>query len=210
MSLFSLLLCTQKVAQNVHYTITATTPLAKGIQTVDGNVHTSLKYIQQLQPAFHTRHINQLIEQVDRTTPDYVPVTHKIETDGKVYHAYRRSFSEQKSKFNHQVITDGIKLTWHAKHSRVRSLPVVAYRRTILVLNGHRVTSAQIKHHWIGNIGLKQRRGKNVLIVKYQPSRVTTFGTKLSLVAWAMVLVACLMLVGQSWRNNKGRAADVN
>lgn len=200
LSLLSLLLCTQKVAQNVHYTITDTTPLAAGLQTADDNVHSNLKYIKQLQPAFHTRHINQLIKQVDRTTPDYIPVTQKIETHSNVYRAYRRNFSVQQSKFKHQVIHNGIQLTWNAKHTKMRALPVVAYRRTVLTLNGHRVTSEQIKHHWIGNLSLKQRRGKNVLTVRYEASRVTTLGTKLALIAWVGVLVAGPLLVKRARR----------
>lgn len=190
LSLLSLLLCTQKVAQNVHYTIADGTPLAAGLQTADVNVHSDLKYIKQLQPAFHTRHISKLITQVDRTTPDYIPVTQKIVTHANVYRAYRHHFSAQQSNFKHQVIHDGIKLTWNAKHAKMRALPVVAYRRTVLILNGHRVTSEQIKHHWIGNISLKQRRGQNVLTVSYKPSQVTILGTKLALIAWVGVLIA--------------------
>lgn len=201
LSLISLILCTQKVSQNVHFTIADSTPLAQGLQTADGNVHSRLKYIKQLQPAFHTRKLGQLIDDADRTTPDYVPVTHKVVTDPDVYHAYTRNFSKQKSRFKHQVIRDGIKLTWHAKHAKVQTLPVVAYRRTVLVLNGKRVTSAQIKHHWIGNIGLKQRRGKNVLIIRYQSSFVTKLGTVLAIVAWIGVLIAWPITIRRSRRS---------
>jgi len=198
LGVLSLSLCTQKVARNVHYSFQEKTRLAEGLQTSPSNVVSKLKYMPQLQPDFHTRNLGKLITQVDRATPDYIPITHKIVPDdyGKVYKAYSTNFSKQRHHFHYQVVKNGVKLSWTAKHATTKSVPVVAYRRTQLVLNGHTLKSGEFKHKWIGNLSLKQRRGHNTLTVRYQKSHVTALGSGLTGAVWVIVVaVVCAMRI---------------
>lgn len=198
LGVLSLSLCTQKVSQNVHYGFKEDTSLVDGLQTTPNNVVSKLKYMTQLQPAFHTHNLGKLITQVDRATPDYIPITHKIDPDdyGKVYKAYSTNFSKQRHHFHYQVVKNGVKLSWTAKHATTKSVPVVAYRRTQLVLNGHALKSGEFKHKWIGNISVKQRRGRNTLTVRYQKSHVTALGSGLTGAVWVVVVaVICAMRI---------------
>ena len=217
LALFSFILCTQKVAQNVHYTTMETTTLADGLQTVDGNVYSKLTHITELQPAFHTRDLSKLIKQVARTTPDYVPVPNKFETNGDVYHAYRTNFSARHAHFKHKVIDNGVQLIWTAKHAKKRAVPIVKYRRTTLTLNGKTLTDKQVKQQWSGNLVIKQHKGRNVLTVRYRPSFVTRLGTHQAVLAWIIAGLSLLFMAFnlqdnatvQSWWHQlvaKGRA----
>ncbi|AVK63019.1 hypothetical protein C5Z26_02270 [Lactobacillus sp. CBA3606] len=202
LGLLSLLLCTQKVVKNVHRTLQPTTSLASGLQTADNNVHSKLTHFMQLQPAFHTHDLSKLIREADRTTPDYIPITHKVETHANVYGAYLKKFSAQKHKFSYRVMRAGVQLTWTAKRAKTRSVPVVAYRRSTLTLNGKPLTHQQMTHNWVGDISIKQHRGRNVLTVRYTPSRITTLGTNVTLGVW---LVVILVLIQQGFNRLRHR-----
>lgn len=112
LAVFSLSLCTQKVAQNAHFTTKETTSLVDGLQTNKTNVYSKLTTITELQPAFHTKNLQKLIKQVDRTTPDYVPVTHKIgklpEDYHHIYDMYTKNFSAQQQKYQYKVLPSKI------------------------------------------------------------------------------------------------------
>lgn len=198
LGVLSLSLCTQKVAQNVHSIMDPNTTLAQGIQTYPQNVHTKLTTIAQLQPEFHTRHIGKLIKAVDRTVPDYVPISKKIKNDPDtykvVYRKYRQNFSEQQHLFKYHVIHGGIRLTWKSTVAKSRAIPVVAYQRSILTLNGTRQSKKQITRNWIGNITVHQQRGRNVLTIRYAPNHLTVLSKTISYIAWVIVLILVFLI----------------
>lgn len=198
LGILSLSLCTQRVAQNIHSIMDPNTTLAQGIGTSPQNVHTELTTITQLQPKFHTRHIGNLIKAIDRTVPDYMPVSKRIKNDPDAYKAvyrkYRQSFSEQQHLFKYHVIHSGIRLTWKSTVAKSRVIPVVAYQRSILTLNGTRLSQKQITRNWIGNITVHQQRGRNILTIRYVPSHLTVLSETISYIAWVIVLILVFLI----------------
>ncbi|MBO9165374.1 hypothetical protein [Lactiplantibacillus pentosus] len=213
LGVLSLSLCTQKVAHNVHFTTQETTSLADGLHTPKVNVHSKLTRISQLQPAFHTRDLSVLIAQVDRTTPDYVPVTHKIANlpavYSQVYRQYTQKFSAQRQHFKYKVIHKGIQVSWNAKHAKMRELPVTAYKRTVLTLNGRRINAAQIKHHWVGNISIQQKVGRNVLTISYADSFITKLGDFMAEILWLAIAVLLILAKLPDWQRIRVKATQV-
>ncbi|MCS8603292.1 hypothetical protein [Lactiplantibacillus pentosus] len=197
LSVLSLSLCTQNVARSVHTNMKPDTSFAQGIQTYPQNVHTKLQTIAKLQPAFHTRNLGQLIKAADRTVPDYVPVSKKISTDPEtykvVYREYRQNFSEQQHNFRYRAVRGGIQLTWHAKTARSRAVPVVAYQRSILTLNGQPLSTTRLTRHWVGNINVHQHRGRNVLTIRYSSSILTKISKIIGYTAWLIVFLLILL-----------------
>ncbi|MCM8609048.1 MULTISPECIES: hypothetical protein [Lactiplantibacillus] len=201
------------MAHNVHFTTQETTSLADGLHTPKVNVHSKLTRISQLQPAFHTRDLSVLIAQVDRTTPDYVPVTHKIANlpavYSQVYRQYTQKFSAQRQHFKYKVIHKGIQVSWNAKHAKMRELPVTAYKRTVLTLNGRRINAAQIKHHWVGNISIQQKVGRNVLTISYADSFITKLGDFMAEILWLAIAVLLILAKLPDWQRIRVKATQV-
>lgn len=135
---------------------------------------------------------------MDRTVPDYVPISKKIKNDPDtykvVYRKYRQNFSEQQHLFKYHVIHGGIRLTWKSTAAKSRAIPVVAYQRSILTLNGTRLSNKQITRNWIGNITVHQQRGRNVLTIRYVPSHLTVLSKTISYIAWVIVLILVFLI----------------
>lgn len=195
LAVISVLLLTQKVANNVYYVQNEKTPLYAGLQATPRNVYSpDIHTFVQLQPLFHDGDMGKLIYQVDRTTPDYVPVDSTTETHQPTYDAYMNSFSKQWRPYQHVVNGDGtMTLQWKStmvhKH---RLIPVVQYKRTKIKLNGQLLVESKIKRNAVGAIYVNDKPGVNRLTVEYSPLSVTYMGVIISLVTWLLVILGLI------------------
>ncbi|WP_134644284.1 hypothetical protein [Weissella cibaria] len=191
LAVVSVLLLTQKVANNVYYVQNEKTPLYAGLQATSRNVYSpDIHKFVQLQPLFHDGDMGKLIYHVDRTTPDYVPVDSTIETHQPTYDAYMNSFSKQWRPYQHIVNVDGtMTLQWKSNvANKKRLIPVVAYERTKVVLNGQFLNVNRLKRNTVGALYVADRRGVNRLVLSYSPATITKLGMYLSIMGWGLTV----------------------
>lgn len=191
LAVVSVLLLTQKVANNVYYVQNEKTPLYAGLQATPRNVYSpDIHKFVQLQPLFHDGDMGKLIYHVDRTTPDYVPVDSTTETHQPTYDAYMNSFSKQWRPYQHIVNVDGtMTLQWKSNvANKKRLIPVVAYERTKVVLNGQFLNVNRLKRNTVGALYVADRRGVNRLVLSYSPATITKLGMYLSIMGWGLTV----------------------
>jgi len=183
------------------------TTVPNGLNTSPANVHPKtyhgkpLKSFAELQPAFHTKYLGDLIRSVDRTTPDYVPVSN-YSTKVSYYDLYNELII--KNKFNYQctVKPNGIlQLTWHNRtNQKTEEVPVFAYGSTKIRINGRKVVTNSVKKTRLGTLIVPVKSGKNQIQLSYQPRVVTKLGIAISIISWLVVL---LIIVYQELRHMK-------
>ncbi|WP_195556323.1 hypothetical protein [Weissella cibaria] len=192
LAVVSVLLLTQKVANNVYYVQNEKTPLYAGLQATPRNVYSpDIHTFVQLQPLFHDGDMGKLIYHVDRTTPDYVPVDSTTETHQPTYDAYMNSFSKQWRPYQHIVNGDGtMTLQWKSNiANKKRLIPVVAYEQTRLRMNGKTVNEGMLGRNVVGALFIPDKKGINKLTISYVPMFGTMAGIVASLIAWIAVFL---------------------
>ncbi|WP_373892404.1 hypothetical protein ACAW68_03785 [Weissella confusa] len=205
LAIVSVLLLTQKVANNVYYVQNEKTPLYAGLQVTTKNVYSpDIHTFVQLQPLFHEGDLGKLIYHVDRSTPDYLPVDTTEETHQPTYDAYMNAFSKQWRPYQHIVNGDGtMTLQWKSKEAhKNRQVPIVAYERTELTLNGKRLENSELIRNNVGAISISDKKGINELNVAYTPMKPTLVGFVISLICWSAGVVFVLIYVIKSLRKN--------
>lgn len=195
LAVVSVLLLTQKVANNVYYVQNEKTPLYAGLQATPRNVYSpDIHTFVQLQPLFHDGDMGKLIYHVDRTTPDYVPVDLTTETHQPTYDAYMNSFSKQWRPYQHIVNEDGtMTLQWKSNvANKSKLVPLVAYNRTTLTLNGESLDVTKLKRNTVGALYVSEKKGVNKLTVAYKPLKQTNIGVAVSIIGWLATIVISL------------------
>lgn len=197
LAVVSVLLLTQKVANNVYYVQNEKTPLYAGLQATPRNVYSpDIHTFVQLQPLFHDGDMGKLIYHVDRTTPDYVPVDSTTETHQPTYDAYMNSFSKQWRPYQHIVNGDGtMTLQWKSNvANKKRLIPAVAYKHTKLVLNGQSLDVNALKRNKVGALYVYVRKGSNKLVISYETSLMTMVGICFSITTWIGISVIVVFM----------------
>lgn len=196
------------ITNKVNNVKNTSTPVHLGISSDLENVvpqayknHPAPKNIKQLQPAFHTSDLEYLIKSVDRATPDYIPQVIKSDDNAAevkdkkkkktgFYKLYRDEITLQKNKFKHTVRENGkVTLSWTAKNTKETSIPLVAYKRTQVQVNGREVPSESLKTTRLGNMIIPQQIGKNEVTVRYQMSFASLASKWISLLGWLAIAV---------------------
>lgn len=193
LAIVSVLLLTQKVANNVYYVKNEKTPLYAGLQVTTKNVYSpDIHTFVQLQPLFHEGDLGKLIYHVDRSTPDYLPVDTTEETHQPTYDAYMNAFSKQWRPYQHIVNGDGtMTLQWESKEAhKNRQVPIVAYERTKLTLNGERLENSELIRNNVGAISISDKKGINRLTIAYEAMLQTKIGIFISVLAWSGTILA--------------------
>ncbi|AVK60375.1 hypothetical protein C5Z25_00650 [Lactobacillus sp. CBA3605] len=175
--------------------------ISEGLGTGPNNVHGKryldkpVRSIVDIQPAFHGKQLSDLIRIVDRTTPDYMPIT-KYNEKVPYYDLYNDDVIAQKRNFKYTVKAGGsLQLEWQNKRkSRIMGVPVASYGNTQLRLNGKLIKNTKVKQTKIGTVRVRAKTGKNSLQVSYHPRTATKVGITLSLIAWFTYLLIVLWL----------------
>lgn len=141
-----------------------------------------------LQDAWHSSDLSEFIRIVDRTTPDYIPVS-KLNSNMTYYGAYTKDVSLANEHVVKRILPDGTMLiSWHQDKRGTHQVPVFAYQHTKLVLNGHQVSEKSIRRAKSGVVQLIGVGGKNSLHLSYQVNPVIKWGVLLTYVAWLIVM----------------------
>lgn len=114
-----------------------------------------------LRSSVHDLYPGQLINMVEKRSPDYLPIPKKY-----INKKYIRSFAYQdqiinnSQEYKHTVLPGGgLKLTWNSTQAGRIRLPLITYYESVLTVNGHHLT-----HYDRSSIGapyVHQRVGKN-------------------------------------------------
>ncbi|WP_155286431.1 hypothetical protein [Lacticaseibacillus zhaodongensis] len=83
----------------------------------------------------------------------------------------------------------GLQLEWLAKKRDIVQLPIVKYNHSLVTINGHRLRKADYERSDIGAITTWQRKGRNIVQIRYQPAQRTQFLLKMTPYIWAATIL---------------------
>ena len=139
-----------------------------------------------VQASFYSSNLNDLLDLIAKSTPDYLP-SKKSNTDNK-YVLYEEFVLKHTDDFKKSQDGSTLIVTWNADNDGTVSLPVAKYQDTQLVLNGKKLTSKDYLLSGIGTPTVTQRIGKNTLEVTYQVGTWFYALIIINLLTWVAVL----------------------
>ena len=139
-----------------------------------------------VQASFYSSNLNDLLDLIAKSTPDYLP-SKKSNTDNK-YVLYEKFVLKHTDDFKKSQDGRTLIVTWNADNDGTVSLPVAKYQDTQLVLNGKKLTSKDYLLSGIGTPTVTQRIGKNTLEVTYQVGTWFYALIIINLLTWVAVL----------------------
>lgn len=139
-----------------------------------------------VQASFYSSNLNDLLDLIAKSTPDYLP-SKKSNTDNK-YVLYEEFVLKHTDDFKKSQDDSTLIVTWNADNDGTVSLPVAKYQDTQLVLNGKKLTSKDYLLSGIGTPTVTQRIGKNTLEVTYQVGTWFYALIVINLLTWVAVL----------------------
>lgn len=139
-----------------------------------------------VQASFYSSNLNDLLDLIAKSTPDYLP-SKKSNTDNK-YVLYEEFVLKHTDDFKKSQDGSTLIVTWNADNDGTVSLPVAKYQDTQLVLNGKKLTSKDYLLSGIGTPTVTQRIGKNTLEVTYQVGTWFYALIVINLLTWVAVL----------------------
>lgn len=139
-----------------------------------------------VQASFYSSNLNDLLDLIAKSTPDYLP-SKKSNTDNK-YVLYEEFVLKHTDDFKKSQDGSTLIVTWNADNDGTVSLPVAKYQGTQLVLNGKKLTSKDYLLSGIGTPTVTQRIGKNTLEVTYQVGTWFYALIIINLLTWVAVL----------------------
>ena len=139
-----------------------------------------------VQASFYSSNLNDLLDLIAKSTPDYLP-SKKSNTDNK-YVLYEKFVLKHTDDFKKSQDGSTLIVTWNADNDGTVSLPVAKYQDTQLVLNGKKLTSKDYLLSGIGTPTVTQRIGKNTLEVTYQVGTWFYALVIINLLTWVAVL----------------------
>lgn len=139
-----------------------------------------------VQASFYSSNLNDLLDLIAKSTPDYLP-SKKSNTDNK-YVLYEKFVLKHTDDFKKSQDGSTLIVTWNADNDGTVSLPVAKYQDTQLVLNGKKLTSKDYLLSGIGTPTVTQRIGKNTLEVTYQVGTWFYALIIINLLTWVAVL----------------------
>ena len=139
-----------------------------------------------VQASFYSSNLNDLLDLIAKSTPDYLP-SKKSNTDNK-YVLYEEFVLKHTDDFKKSQDGSTLIVTWNADNDGTVSLPVAKYQGTQVVLNGKKLTSKDYLLSGIGTPTVTQRIGKNTLEVTYQVGTWFYALIIINLLTWVAVL----------------------
>lgn len=123
--------------------------------------------------------------------PDYLPITDKKnQNNPKMGLIYRARVEKKYKKYQHTVLKDGtLKITWQGKSTQQRQVPVILYSQSQVFYNGKKFTG---KKNEIGMPIVKQKKGKNVMSVKFITPLWFKIVCVLCALGWLTVIGYCI------------------
>lgn len=139
----------------------------------------------------HSDELSEFIMTVDRTTPDYLPTRKQESHVNKFYRIYKERIIFVIDKFAHKIDDNGkVKLSWEGKGNTEKEIPLFAYHRSEVTVNGHVVPANDLKTTDLGNLIIKEQLGQNEVSVEYKISMVSLVSIWVSISGWLFLLGA--------------------
>lgn len=208
MSIISVISLATSVSNNVISNYRQTTTIAQSaainpkdlrLRPIDGHpVNTTT----DLRAAWSNRDLSQLINTVDRTTPDYLPIT-KVNNNEDYYGLYTKHVLEKHSLFNKNVRSHGIlHISWSQNKAHQIEVPVFVYKNTSVYLNGKKINAITISKTPIGTININGVKGKNSLTLQYKTSHIFNLMVIVSDLSW-LILIGYFIFMNTLVRSDK-------
>lgn len=215
MSIISVISLATSVSNNVISNYRQTTTVAQSaainpkdlrLRPIDGHpVNTTT----DLRAAWSNRDLSQLINTVDRTTPDYLPIT-KVNNNEDYYGLYTKHVLEKHSLFNKNVRSHGIlHISWSQNKAHQIEVPVFVYKNTSVYLNGKKLDATTISKTPIGTINLNGIKGKNSLTLQYKTSHIFNFMIIVSDLSW-LILICYFIFMNMLVRSDKKLSQSIS
>lgn len=208
MSVISVISLVTSVSNNVISNYRQTTSIAqsaainpKDLRLKPMNGH-PVNTTTDLRAAWSNRDLSQLINTVDRTTPDYLPIT-KFNNKEDYYGLYTEHVLEKHSLFNKDVRSHGIlHISWIQNKAHQIEVPAFIYKNTIAHLNGKKINAITISKTPIGTININGVKGKNSLTLQYKTSHIFNLMVIVSDLSW-LILIGYFIFMNTLVRSDK-------
>lgn len=148
-------------------------------------VRTSEKAARQ---SFYDHDLKKALKSVEKSSPDYLPIYHN-DTKNK-YVSYEKQILANQTNFTRTVKNNQLELTWNSKEAGTVKLPVIVYQNTKIVENTREVTPSALSN--IGVPTIKQKIGKNMVRVHYDPPKYISIVFVLCALSWLATFLWCL------------------
>ena len=76
------------------------------------------------------------------------------------YDSYGKQVVSQNEQFSKNIVDNNLVISWYGKNAGLKSIPIVKYARTRLILNGKELSDSDVKLTNIGVVFVKQKEGK--------------------------------------------------
>lgn len=73
--------------------------------------------------------------------------------------------------------------------NKTKLVPLVAYNRTTLTLNGESLNATKLKRNSVGALYVSEKKGVNKLTVGYKPLMQTNIGAAVSIIGWLATIM---------------------
>ena len=158
-------------------------------------VHRYTSSNQKLRRDFYSHDLKLSLLDMDKPTPDYLPLRHALKNDNEYYqmhpyHLVQTQLNHNPGDFKKRVEgLNRLKVIWvnHALTLKRTTLPLVVYHGSIVSLN-HRILSHP-KLSSVGAVQVLAKPGKNVVTLKYQPDLSMQSANLIAMVSWLFLLV---------------------
>ncbi|NMP59536.1 hypothetical protein [Enterococcus mundtii] len=120
------------------------------------------------------------LDMLQKTTPDYIPIYKR--TNHNKYDRYKEEILDRQSQFTKIVEGDSLVIQWMGDGKEKIHVPIIVYEKTILIQDGNTLMDYELTD--IGTPIIKQKLGKNELILQYKEPIYFRLVLLLTLVFW--------------------------
>lgn len=215
MSIISVISLVTSVSNNVitNYRKTTTVAQSAAINPKDLKLNPlddhPVNTTTDLRPAWSNRDLSQLINTVDRTTPDYLPIT-KVNNNEDYYGLYTEHVLEKHNLFTKDVRSHGVlHISWSQNKAHQIEVPAFIYKNTSVYLNGKKIDATTLAKTPIGTININGVKGKNSLTLQYKTSHIFNFMVIVSDLSW-LILICYYIFINILVRSDKRLSQSIS
>ncbi|MBO6326288.1 hypothetical protein ACFC6Q_04400 [Enterococcus gallinarum] len=142
---------------------------------------------------------SRILTVFQKTTPDYLPIYGKDNQDN--YDSYGKQVVSQNEQFNKNIVDNNLVISWYGEKAGLKSIPIVKYARTRLILNGKELSDSDVKLTNIGVVSVKQKEGENKMLVTYTPPKFFTVILLTTMFLWSVIFIIWVIQKMVKWFN---------
>ena len=87
------------------------------------------------------------------------------------------------------------------ENAGLKSIPIVKYARTRVILNGKELADSDVKLTNIGVVFVKQKEGENKMLVTYTPLKFFTVILLTTIFLWSLIFIIWVIQNMVKWFN---------